>query len=85
MRVVMKVMVSLPSVLSCVRERVCVLGRRSRFESGRVVRSEGNGSDRGHSNLRDGCTSFEADLHQRVHLESNVLFPRAVELEASAI
>ena len=27
---------------------------------------------------------FEADLHQHIHLENNVLFPRAVELEASA-
>ncbi len=42
----------------------------------------------------DACTSFralyealrefEADLHQHVHLENNVLFPRAVGLEASA-
>ncbi len=39
----------------------------------------------------DGCVSyrtlyqalaeFEADLHQHVHLENNILFPRAVELE----
>lgn len=27
---------------------------------------------------------FEADLHQHVHLENNILFPRAVELEAKA-
>jgi regulator of cell morphogenesis and NO signaling len=42
----------------------------------------------------DGCISFrtlyqaleefEKDLHQHVHLENNVLFPRAAELEASA-
>jgi regulator of cell morphogenesis and NO signaling len=40
----------------------------------------------------DACTSyrallqelhqFECDLHQHVHLENNILFPRAVELEA---
>ena len=40
----------------------------------------------------DACTSykalyealreFEADLHQHVHLENNILFPRAVELES---
>jgi len=39
----------------------------------------------------DGCVSyrtayaalaeFEADLHQHVHLENNILFPRAIELE----
>lgn len=41
----------------------------------------------------DACTAyaalyqelrqFEADLHEHVHLENNILFPRAVELEAA--
>jgi regulator of cell morphogenesis and NO signaling len=41
----------------------------------------------------DGCISYqtlygalaalEADLHQHIHLENNILFPRAAEMEAS--
>jgi regulator of cell morphogenesis and NO signaling len=27
---------------------------------------------------------FETDLHQHVHLENNILFPRAIELESAA-
>lgn len=43
----------------------------------------------------DGCTTFKAayqelqqfeeDLHLHVHLENNILFPRAIELEAAAV
>ena len=46
----------------------------------------------GYTTPSDGCASFtslydqlrefEADLHQHVHLENNILFPRAVKLEA---
>ena len=32
----------------------------------------------------DGLREFELDLHQHIHLENNVLFPRAIELEASS-
>jgi len=42
----------------------------------------------------DACTSYkllyqalealEADLHQHIHLENNILFPRAIEMESSA-
>ena len=49
------------------------------------------GVAQGYSAPADACVSyhtlykalaaFEADLHQHIHLENNVLFPRAVELE----
>jgi regulator of cell morphogenesis and NO signaling len=29
-----------------------------------------------------GMAEFEADLHQHIHLENNILFPRAIELES---
>jgi regulator of cell morphogenesis and NO signaling len=32
----------------------------------------------------DGLRDFEQDLHQHIHLENNILFPRAIELESSA-
>lgn len=48
----------------------------------------------GYTTPPDGCISFqtlyqalaafEADLHQHIHLENNLLFPRAVEMEATA-
>lgn len=31
--------------------------------------------------LYEGLEAFEEDLHQHIHLENNVLFPRAIELE----
>ena len=34
--------------------------------------------------LYRGLEEFERDLHRHVHLENNILFPRAVELERSA-
>lgn len=51
-------------------------------------------SSNGYKPPADACTSyqaayqgldeFERDLHLHVHLENNILFPRAVELEAAA-
>ena len=32
----------------------------------------------------DGLREFEQDLHRHIHLENNILFPRAIELESSA-
>jgi regulator of cell morphogenesis and NO signaling len=31
--------------------------------------------------LYKGLADFEADLHQHIHLENNILFPRAIEME----
>ena len=31
--------------------------------------------------LYQALQEFEADLHQHIHLENNILFPRAVEME----
>jgi len=33
----------------------------------------------------DGLKEFQQDLHQHIHLENNILFPRAIDLESSAI
>ncbi len=34
--------------------------------------------------LYQALPAFEADLHQHIHLENNLLFPRAVEMESKA-
>ena len=34
--------------------------------------------------LYEGLRSFESDMHQHVHLENNILFPRALALEDTA-
>ncbi len=33
--------------------------------------------------LYEALAAFEADLHQHIHLENNILFPRAIEMEQS--
>ena len=53
----------------------------------RALRATSNG----YTAPPDGCVSFqtlyktlaelEADLHQHIHLENNILFPRAIALE----
>ncbi len=32
----------------------------------------------------DGLAAFEHDLHQHIHLENNILFPRSIELEKAS-
>jgi regulator of cell morphogenesis and NO signaling len=33
----------------------------------------------------DGLKEFEQDLHQHIHLENNILFPRAIEMESAGV
>ncbi|HEX4756767.1 MAG TPA: iron-sulfur cluster repair di-iron protein [Terracidiphilus sp.] len=33
----------------------------------------------------DGLKEFEQDLHQHIHLENNILFPRAIEMELTTV
>jgi regulator of cell morphogenesis and NO signaling len=33
----------------------------------------------------DGLKEFEQDLHQHIHLENNILFPRAIQMEESTV
>ena len=35
--------------------------------------------------LYQGLAAFEADLHQHIHLENNILFPRAIALEYATL
>jgi regulator of cell morphogenesis and NO signaling len=57
---------------------------------GQALRDLRSGSN-GYTAPADACISFqtlyraladfESDLHQHIHLENNILFPRAVEME----
>ena len=37
------------------------------------------------ASLYEALEAFEKDLHQHIHLENNILFPRAIELEAQLL
>jgi regulator of cell morphogenesis and NO signaling len=60
--------------------------------AGRALRTMRQASA-GYAAPEDACVSyrtlykaledFEADLHQHIHLENNILFPRAIEMEGS--
>lgn len=52
-----------------------------RLTNGYQCPPDGCGSFRG---LYDGLKQFEEDLHEHIHKENNILFPRAIELERAA-
>lgn len=55
-----------------------ILGRMREASSDYAVPPDGCIS---YKTLYSALTAFEVDLHQHIHLENNILFPRAVELE----
>jgi len=55
------------------------LEKLSEVTNGYVVPADGCASYRA---LYEGLPAFAADLHQHIHLENNILFPRAVDLES---
>ena len=57
------------------------LVRQIRKASGEYVPPEGACAS--YKGLYENLREFETDLHQHVHLENNILFPRAVEMESA--
>jgi regulator of cell morphogenesis and NO signaling len=55
------------------------LAKIHELSSGYTVPADGCASYRV---LYEALAAFEADLHQHIHLENNILFPRAIEMEA---
>jgi regulator of cell morphogenesis and NO signaling len=80
---------ALPPPVGSVRNPVAMM-RNEHDGAGNALRSMRQISD-GYAAPPDACVSFrtlyqalaafEADLHQHIHLENNVLFPRAIEME----
>jgi regulator of cell morphogenesis and NO signaling len=80
---------ALPPPFGSVRNPVAMM-RNEHDGAGNALRSMRQISD-GYAAPPDACVSFrtlyqalaafEADLHQHIHLENNVLFPRAIEME----
>ena len=57
-----------------------LLSEMRRLTNGYVVPPDGCIS---FQSLYQALQEFEADLHQHIHLENNILFPRAVEMESA--
>jgi regulator of cell morphogenesis and NO signaling len=80
-----------PPPFMTVRNPIQVMSREH-DNAGELLRSLRKAAS-GYMPPADACTSFRAlfsallefeqDLHQHIHLENNILFPRAIELEAA--
>jgi regulator of cell morphogenesis and NO signaling len=82
----------LPAPFGTVRNPVAMM-MHEHDGAGEALR-EMRAASNGYAAPADACASyralyqalaeFEADLHQHIHLENNILFPRALEMEESA-
>lgn len=82
----------LPPPFGTVRNPVAMM-MREHDDAGTALRDLREAS-RGYTAPPDACITyqtlyrtlaqFEADLHQHIHLENNILFPRAAEMESAA-
>ena len=82
----------LPAPFGTVQNPVAMM-EHEHDSAGRALRTIHQASA-GFTPPEDACTSyqmlyqalrdFEADLHEHIHLENNILFPRAIEMERSS-
>jgi regulator of cell morphogenesis and NO signaling len=81
----------LPAPFGTVRNPVSMM-EHEHDSAGNALRAL-RASSHGYTTPPDACVSyqtlyktlaeFEADLHQHIHLENNILFPRAIALETA--
>ena len=79
----------LPAPFGSVRNPVAMMVREhdGAGQALRAMRAAGNGylappdACASYRSLYQALAEFETDLHQHIHLENNILFPRAIEME----
>ena len=77
------------SPFGSVRNPVAMMVHDSAGQALRTLRRDSNGYSApadacvSFLSLYQGLSAFEADLHRHIHLENNILFPRAIALEAA--
>ena len=64
-------------------EAVAVAMREMRRLTADYTPPENEAACNTYRGLLDGLQRFEADTHQHIHLENNILFPKAIELQES--
>jgi len=68
-----------PRILLCVADRPHLLQVRETLLGKHGYAASGDARI-SYQTLYKTLTEFEADLHQHIHLENNILFPRAIAM-----